>query len=119
MADDGVTTETGDNETSEDAAEEKDESKDASDQDESAGDQDDDQDDDRSDDRSDANTCDECGAPMTSEVADFKISENSRWAEMGGAGEVQYAKVCSNEDCPTNGGKGEQERESESESTDD
>jgi hypothetical protein len=97
MADDGVTTETGDNKSSEGTAEETD----------SSGDD------------SAADTCDECGAPMTSEVVDFEIAENSRWAEMGGAGDVQYALVCSNEDCPTNRRDGEPEREPESQDTGD
>lgn len=99
MAGDGVTTETDDREASEEAVEETDESQDEPDRDEEG----------------DAHTCDECGAPMKSEVVDFNISENSKWADMGGSGEVEYAEVCSNEDCPTHRRDGEPERESESE----
>jgi hypothetical protein len=132
MADDGATTERTENETSEDGAEDakasdersqdepEDESSDAAQEEtedaETSSDEPDDADEHR--DKEDARTCDECGAPLTSEVADFKIASDSKWADMGGAGEVKYAEVCSNEDCPTRRPDGEPEAdESESEDT--
>ena len=88
MADDGVTQETEKDEPSTDEANDAEEA-DSSDAE-------------SSDQPEDAVTCDECGAPMTSEVVDFKVASSSTWEGMGGAGEVQYRHTCTNEDCPTN-----------------